>query len=119
MEKEVVLKLNGKWKKGINKTHYTAQDIEAIKKDLIDGVLLSEIMVKHRVYREVLQKIFDEHIHARHKVEVLEKKVTSNFIIGKKTLWDFKTEKEMLEEEPYTWESLSQAEIDFYLNYKV
>jgi hypothetical protein len=119
METEAVIKLTGKWKKGINKINYTLQDIEDIKKDLIDGVLLSEIITKHRASREVIQKIFDDHIHAKYRTTVPEKQVRSTFILGKKTLWDFKTEKEMLEEEPYTWESLSQAEIDFYYKYKI
>jgi hypothetical protein len=118
MEKGVAIQLTGKWKKGVNKVNYTFKDIEAIKKDLIDGVLLSDIHVKHRVSREVIQLIFDDHIHVQHKVPVVEKQSYSTGIIGKKTLWDFKTEKEMFEEEPYTWESLSQAEIDFYYKYQ-
>jgi hypothetical protein len=119
MEQEIVIKLTGKWKKGINKINYTFQDIENIKKDLTEGILLSELLVKHKVSREVVQKIFDEHIHAKHRTAAPEKKVKSNFILGKKTLWDFKSEKEMLEEKPYTWDTLSQEEIDFYHKYKI
>jgi hypothetical protein len=119
MEQEIVIQLTGKWKKGINKINYTLQDIEDIKKDLTEGILLSEILVKHKVSREIIQKIFDDHIHAKHRTTVPEKEVKSNFILGKKTLWDFKSEKEMLEEKPYTWDTLSQEEIDFYHKYKI
>jgi hypothetical protein len=119
MEKEVAIQLTGKWKKGINKINYTFKDIEAIKKDLIEGVLLSDIHVKHRVSREVIQQIFDDHIHVEHKVAVIERPSYSTGIIGKKTFWDFKTEQEMLEEKPYTWESLSNAEKKFYYKYRL
>lgn len=118
MEKDIAIQLTGKWKKGINKINYTFKDIEDIKKDLIDGVLLSEIHTKHRVSREVIQKIFDDHIYFKDKLVVIEKLSYSTGIMGYKTLSDFKSEREIMDEEPYTWDSLSQEEIDFYYEYQ-
>ena len=119
MEKEVILQFSGKWRKGIKKIKFTQEDIIAVEQAIIDGKLLSEILTENKLDRETLDIIFKKYIHLKEKDKPQELPKQSTFILGKKTLWDFKTEREMLEEEPYTWESLSQAERDFYLNYKL
>jgi hypothetical protein len=118
MEEEIVLKLNGKWSHGVKKRSFTAKEIKEIEQSMIDGYLLSEILEKHKIDRNTLHLIFKEYVHARPAEKPAELPSRSTFIMGKKTLWDFKTEKEMLEEEPYTWESLSNAERKFYYKYK-
>jgi hypothetical protein len=118
MEEEIVLRLSGKWSHGVKKRSFTAKEIKEIEQSMIDGYLLSEILEKHKIDRNTLHRIFKEYVHARPAEKPMELPSRSTFILGKKTLWDFKTEKEMLEEEPYTWESLSNAEKKFYYKYK-
>ena len=118
MEQEIVLRLNGKWSQGIKKRTFTAKDIKEIEQAMIDGYLLSEVLEKHKIDRNTLHIIFKEYIHAKASDKPMELPSRSTFIMGKKTLWDFKSEKEMLEEKPYTWESLSNAEKKFYYKYR-
>lgn len=118
MEEEIVLRLNGKWSHGVKKRAFTAKEIQEIEQSMIDGYLLSEILEKHKIDRNTLHLIFKEYVHSKPSEKPAELPSRSTFIMGKKTLYDFKSEKEMLEEKPYTWDSLSNAEKKFYYRYK-
>lgn len=118
MEKEVIIKLNGKWTKNINKLEFSAEDIKAIEQDFIEGKLLPEILQKNKLRREVLELIIKNYIHIKHYQKPKELSKKSTFILGKKSLQDFKSEEEMLNEKPYTWDNLSDYEKQFYQNYE-
>jgi hypothetical protein len=110
MEKDIDLRGNAYFN---NKTRYifSPEEILSIKKDIISGIPVEKLTVKYNLTEPRISTLINRFIF---------KNPHANRILGNKTEPYYNSESELfnLNNNDYTWESLTEKEKQFYLNYE-